>query len=246
MKNPGVLRNPGRAASAIALALAMGSFSAATVTAGTILDVSTGGTFASGTPSSSWTGAGDTWTFSFLVNSTPSITSYSTGTNFDLPFSNFVYTLNGSPVSVGAVDVVFYSSGDEGLFNICFFGCNAADEPTNGFEFQGAQAYSGSESAPTILPGPYAETYNSVDVSSTGQVQVNGTVNISSIPEPDPAGLSATGLLMLAAVIFLRKKDVRGRANPGLPPEGIAGCVSYLPELSTGICPHGGYVQLMN
>ena len=213
MKNPGVLRNPGRAASAIALVLGMGSFSAATVAAGTILDVSTGGTFVSGTPGSSWTGAGDTWTLSFLVNSTPSISSYDTGSDFDLPFTNFVYTLNGSPVSVGAVDVVFYSSGDEGLFNVCFFGCNASDTPTNGFTFEGPQAYSGAESAPTILPGPYAETANQVFVSTTLQDQVNGTVNISSIPEPDPAGLSATGLLMLAAVIFLRKEKVRGRAK---------------------------------
>jgi hypothetical protein len=105
-------------------------------------------------------------------------------------------------VSVGAVDVEFYNSGDGGLVNISFFGCTATDV-INGFVITGGQAYSGSESAPMILTGSYPEISNEVIVSSTGTAQTNGTVTI--VPEPSTAGLSAAGLL-LAAATFLWKR----------------------------------------
>ena len=199
------LRVAAHAVCVVALVLGMGLFGVATATAG-ILTVSTGGTFAAGTPTSTWTGAGDTWTLSFLVNSTPTISSYVTGTDFDLPFTSFVYTLNGSVVSVGAVDVEAYNISDAGLFNICFFGCTAASSVTNGFVITGPQAYSGSESAPTIVTGSYAEAGNTVYVSSVSTVQADGTINIA--PEPSTAGLSVAGLLIVAAVTFLRKRPV--------------------------------------
>jgi hypothetical protein len=59
--------------------------------------VSTVGTFAVGTPTSSWTAAGDTWTFSFYVDSNPSVSSFTTGEDFDAPISGALFTLDGSP-----------------------------------------------------------------------------------------------------------------------------------------------------
>lgn len=166
--------------------------------------VSTSGTFAAGTTASTWSAAGDTWAFSFYVDSNPVVTSDTIGTDFDAPISGFVYTLNGSPVSVGPVDVEFFNISDFGLINVCFFGCVASGSVTNGFVIEGPQVYSGLESAPTILPGTYAETSNTAEVTSTATAQALGTVYIS--PEPSTWGLSAAGLLVLAAN-FLRKKS---------------------------------------
>jgi len=204
MMKPLGFRGAVHVAGAVALALVLGLFGVATATAGTIVEVSSSGTYAVGTPTSSWTAAGDPWTFSFLVNTTPTISSFTTGTDFDLPFTNFVYTLNGSPVDVSVVDVEFFSSGDGGLMNVCFFGCTASGTVTNGFEFFGPQAYSGPESAPTILSGTFPAPSPDVEVDSTETPQADGTVGIS--PEPSTAGLGAAGLLILAAVNFLRKK----------------------------------------
>jgi hypothetical protein len=199
-------------ACAVALVLGIGLLGVPTATAGTILDVSTGGTFAGGTQSSAWTAAGDTWTISFLVNSTPSISSSTPGVEFDLPFTNFVYTLDGTVMNVGAVDIEAFSSADLGLFSVCFFGCSASGVITNGFDFVGPQIYSGPESAPTILTGSYSETgVNQVAVASLLYTQADGTIDINtsaSVPEPSTAGLSAAGLLFVAAVTFLRKRAV--------------------------------------
>jgi len=210
------LRNAFRAVGAGALLIGIVLMTAAPATATSIL-ISTGGTFASGTANSTWTSPGATWSISFSAKLAPSVSSYTTGSFFNIPFTNFVYTLNGSPVSVGAVDVDFFSTSSQGLMNVCFFGCDASGSTLiNGFILLGDQLYVGTEAAPTIIPGSYAETSNIVYVLSAGKRQPLGTVEITTdtvppaeIPEPSTVGLGAVGLLILAVMVF-RRKNPRG------------------------------------
>jgi hypothetical protein len=174
-----------------------------TLTASTLL-VTTGGTFASGTPASSWSAAGDTWTVSFDVSSMPSVSSSSLIVSY-ISFTNFVYALNRSPVDVGPVGIAFFNSSFGGLFDLYFFGTETGS--VTGFSFTGPQAYTGSESAPTIVPGTYVEETattepirigpNDVYLSGVTFPQGVGSVQITSVPEP-PGFIPLFTLLGLA------------------------------------------------
>jgi hypothetical protein len=195
-----------------------------------LISVNTDGTFSSLTPNTAWTGADDTWSLTFDIDMNPVVSqvtvgSPTTGGGFDPVISNFVYELNGSPVNVSAVEVFYYNTDFAGLFSVCFCGCNldvSTYSPVNGFTFFGPQAYSGSESAPTILTGPFTETNstlgepgNEVYVASTGYVQTLGTVDLENTePEPSTVALSTSGLLLLAVLAVRRKRSVAS-ALPG-------------------------------
>jgi len=160
------------------------------------LTLSTGGTYSGGTPATAWTAPGATWSISFNVASNPTVNSSVSGQDFDAPVTNFVYKLNGNPVSVGTVDVAFYNLGDSGLIDVGLFGSSATGALTNGFVIFGPQAYSGPEATPTILPNVYAETSNTLYVAGTGYVQTIGNVTISG----PPATTSAPPSLLLTLV----------------------------------------------
>lgn len=157
------------------------SLSAATLT------VSFSGTYSATTPATAWTAPNATYSVTFNVNSNPTPNSYVTGSDFDAPVTNLIYTLNGNVVNVGTVDVAFYNLGLGGLIDVGFFGSAATNTPLNGFELLGPQAYSGPEAAPTILPGAYTETRNTLYVASGPNAQTVGNVSITVGPTPTPA-----------------------------------------------------------
>ncbi len=191
------------ALAAIAFCCGSASLSAAT------LLLSTGGTYSGSTATSSWTAPGATWSVSFNVSSTPTVNSSISGNNFDTPVTNFVYLLNGSPVSVGPVDVAFYSTAEGGLIDIGLFGSSALSTPANGFVVLGPQAYSGPEASPTILTGAYAETANTLRVASTSFSQTLGSITISGPPPATPAPpslfLTLVGLALGTAYLTSRR-----------------------------------------
>jgi hypothetical protein len=163
--------------------------------------VSTSGTYTATTPASAWTAPNGHWTISFNVASSPVVNSSIAGTDFDVPITNFVYTLNGTPVNVGAVDVAFFSTAAGGLMNIAMFGGSALG-PLSGFVIIGPQVYSGHESAPTFVLNSYAETVNTVLVAGLGgAAQPLGTVTISAALATTP--IPSTLILMLAALGFV-------------------------------------------
>ncbi len=187
------------------------SLSAATLT------VTTSGTYSATTPSSSWTAPNASWSLSFNVDSNPTVSSSTPGVDFDAPVTNFVYKLNGTTVSVGPVDVAFFSTAEEGLVNIGLFGSAAGTLalPANGFQLFGPQAYSGTEAAPTILPNTYAETLNTLAVAGSFFAQTTGTVTINVAgPPPIPAPPSfVLALFGLAAIgIFFGVSRRRAQA----------------------------------
>ena len=181
---------------------------------GALVSVSTGGVFNSLVPTTSWSASGDTWSLSFDIDTNPAVSQVVVGTattpgGFDPVITNFVYDLNGAAVNVSAVEIYYYNTDYYGLFSVCFFGCNInVDDsaPVNGFIFEGPQAYSGSEAAPTILTGDFAENNTGgagleVFVASTEYDQTLGMIDqLDTAPEPSTVALIAAGLLMLAVL----------------------------------------------
>jgi|SRR6266436_931969 len=77
--------------------------------AGTI-SYSDSGTFSASTPTTTFSGPGETWAFSFQVDSSPGVSIFQLGIAFSPLFSNFSYTLNGSPVAVTPTSLSFFNA----------------------------------------------------------------------------------------------------------------------------------------
>lgn len=154
--------------------------------------VSESGTFGSTTPTSTFTAPNASFSFSFTVPVNPTVSNVANGFFFDVGFSNFTYTLNGVGQAVTPAEIRFFNSGNAGLFDVCFTTCNG---PSNLLDIEGAQAYSGPESAPTILTGLYTPTLTAVFVGGIGFVDSGGPVSISAAAVPEPSSL-----LLLASV----------------------------------------------
>src|SRR5262249_26239481 len=86
--------------------------------ANTIL-YSDSGSFSGSTPSTPFSAPGQTWGFSFQADSTPPVLSFGNG-GFDFAFSNFSYSLNGSPVAITPTAIRFFTAANGGGFFICF------------------------------------------------------------------------------------------------------------------------------
>ena len=162
-----------------------------------MLLVSESGTWGSTVPTSTYTAPNASFSYSFLVDSNPSVSSYETGLGFEAPFSSFTYTLAGNTVATTPVSIGWYSENEPGspynpggLFNLDFSDAI--------FVITGAQAYLGPESAPTILTGVYPLSGTAYLALSTplADVPISGDVVISSVPEP-------SSLLLLLTVCVL-------------------------------------------
>lgn len=178
---------------AAALLLATGAF------AGTIT-IADNGTFSASTQNTSFSGPSETWAFSFTVDSNPLVNPVNLGNYFGAAFSDFTYTLNGSPDAITPAEIAFFNTSEQGMFEICFLSTNCDD----GFYLQGPQMYTGSESAPTISTGSFTSTTfdvgTNLDVDAIYVPQPNTTViaTASGVPEPSTLLTLCGGLLLLA------------------------------------------------
>ena len=187
--------------------------------AGTIF-YSDSGTFSASTASSVFSGPGESWAFSFQANTNPAPLTDITGGGFSLTFSNFRYFLGGSPVAITPVFVRFFCDANGGGFGICFdnggsaspggrtslpggpnstcteelaaFGTDPIGPPGGA-----GTMYTGTTSAPTLIPGSFTSGQFGVAVGSTGYLQPNTTVQASAVPEPSTLWMLAVGLLAL-------------------------------------------------
>jgi hypothetical protein len=173
----------------------------------TNLLVSESGVWGPLTPSTDWTAPNESWSFSFITSSTPAtsnVTHHSYGSGFDETFSDFSYTLNGSTVATTPTGIRWYSTGLGGLFNVDLAGDFS-------FEPEGDQAYTGSESAPTIIPGTYTlGDYSGIFLlPSYDLLPLTGEVTITQVSAPE-GGSSLLYLLLAAAfcgaAVFLRSR----------------------------------------
>jgi len=174
------------------------------------LIVTSGGTYSASTPTSSWTAPNGVWTIAFNLDNNPSVLTSSAGHWTRVPYTNFVYTLNSVTISIQSVDIAFFSAADGGLLNIAVLGSAAPPAtPTNGWVILGPQAYSGPESSPTILPGAYTETANTLYVAGTSFAQTTGSFSITNAvpgtPAPPSLILMLIGLAMGMAYLTSRR-----------------------------------------
>lgn len=146
--------------------------------------VSESGTWSSTAPTTTWTAPNANFTYSFLVDSNPSVSFFIPDIDFIAPFSSFTYTLAGNTVATTPIQIQWFSTQRGGLFSLFFPG---------GIEFAilGAQAYSGPESAPTILTGIYPiSTASGFCCDPAGNTTpISGDVVISAVPEPSTLDL---------------------------------------------------------
>jgi hypothetical protein len=160
------------------------------------------GTFSPTTPSSVYSGPSETWAFSFLADSNPTILEFGNG-GFDFAFSHFNYSLNDSPVTITPTAIRFFTAANGGGFFICLgpLPCGNGVFPNglgSGSPF--TQLYSGPNSAPTLLTGAFPFQMGVV-VNSIGDSAGNGALLASAVPEPPSLMLIGSGVLGLAGVI---------------------------------------------
>jgi DNA-binding beta-propeller fold protein YncE len=165
--------------------------------------ISAGGQFASSDTAGPMVAPNGLFTFQFALDTNPNPMAGSvTSVGFDVPFSFFSYTLNGSPVSAAPSEIRFNTATNGGLFDIFFgTGINAPE-----LSFQGMQAFSGTTAAPTISLGNYSiSSWTYSDGSNyDAQTPANQAVSISPVPEPSSTLLFVCGFIALGAVTFRR------------------------------------------
>jgi hypothetical protein len=170
------------------------------------LTYSASGTFSGSTPTTTFSGPGKTWTLSFQVDSNPVVSGFSAGGGFSPVFSNFSYTLNGSPVSVTPTSFTFSNAAFGGGLGFCFI---ATPNPCTALSLQtGPQMYTGPESAPTMLTGGFTTgTFFAVGTSLFSQpnTTIQVAAPIPSTPIPSSLILTLIGLGCLGFYVASRK-----------------------------------------
>jgi len=182
--------------------------SAASLCASTIT-ISASGEFSAGTATSAISGPDETWAFSFVVDSMPAVSNVNPGNYFDVDFSDFEYSLDGSPVAITPEDIRFFSASQYGGFSICFtVACSFFNNPTEGFTFiEFPQMYTGSESAPTMETGEFGPHVLYVFANSN-QVYLTAFQNVLAVATPEPSTLPTlgAGILLGLAGRHLRRR----------------------------------------
>lgn len=170
------------------------------------IQYSASGTFSGTTPTSTFTAPNGTWAFSFQADSNPVVSDVISGGGFNLAFSHFSYSLNGSPLAITATDIRFDNASVTGGFSVCFspfvngVGCDGIGD-------SGPQMYTTPESQPTLFPGSFPSTAGQfvVQIGSNFYTQADNTLHAVAVPEPGTLFLFITGLAALGSG-FLRKR----------------------------------------
>jgi hypothetical protein len=157
------------------------------------------GTFTASTPSTSFSGPSETWAFSFEADSNQTDLE-------SITFSDFTYSLDGSPDAIMPTLIIFGSGAGGGGWQICFTGTSPC---TSGLSTLGAgpQMYTGTASAPTLIPGAFTSTEFVVYVDTTLlYIQPNTTLTATASPEPSALLPLALGILALVGRQLYRRK----------------------------------------
>ena len=182
-----------------------------TTCSASLLQVAANGTYDSNISTSFFTSPNGIWTLSFNIDSNPTPSSFILG-DFFVAAVSLTYTLNGSLVPVGSMSAAFPREVGlpgptrPGGLVVCFSGNNCG---VGLLEFNGQTLYSGSEAAPTILPGSYPVGIG-VGVNGMFFFQPDSVVRITATPEPSTMALFLSGL-MLACGLATKEKIQRGR-----------------------------------
>jgi len=183
----------------VLLAVAFGSPQAIRASGATEI-VSENGTWGTDCPDVFCSAPGDTWSYSFDVDSQPTVLNDNLGGDFEAAVSGFTFLDNGVVVpslTDTVTEMTFYSAGDGGGFE-------DPDAVVNVYNVFPYQLYSGLESSPTIEPGVYPVAPATAIDDTTPATASAVTVT----PEPSLAILMLTALLAIALVA--RKRNAGG------------------------------------
>jgi hypothetical protein len=164
---------------------------------GDTISYSDSGTFSSSTPSSDFSGPSETWSFSFDADTNPAVSDTGMG-GFSFAFSDFSYSLDGSPVAITPTFIRFFSGTNFGGFAICFDGTTFGT-CSEGLATDGPQMYTGTPSAPTLIPGTFLQDGFGVIVDSNTYGEPNTTLQATSTV-PEPSTLLLTGICFLGVM----------------------------------------------
>jgi hypothetical protein len=167
-----------------------------------ILSVSASGQFSSSDFASQFVEPDGLFSLSFNIDSSPvPVDGTVTSLGFDVPFTNFYYTLNNMPVIVNPSEIRFNSIDNGGLFDVVFgTGLGATI-----FDFQGVQAFSETTASPAFSEGTYeisSWTVSDPIGNYDYQTPISQSASIAAAPEPSSTLLILCGLTVLAAVKF--------------------------------------------
>jgi hypothetical protein len=165
--------------------------------------------FSSGAPTTTFSAPSTAWFFSFNVSSGPLVGGNPDSNGFDVAFTNFTYQLGAANVVTTPARIRFFCQSITcpfGLFNVDILATAMPDDnPITGFEFSGAQAFSGSTSSPTILTGAYSTTaptnFFSGDSTTVKDFFSGAAINITAptgTPEPATFAMVAAACGLLA------------------------------------------------
>jgi hypothetical protein len=167
------------------------------------------GTFTAATPSTPFSGPSEAWAFAFQADTNPTVLD-SGGGFFDFAPSGFSYSLGGSPVAITPTFIRFLTGGPPsgGGWEIIFNGTTT--NPIAGLSTGGAgpQMFTGTTSAPTLIPGAFTSTEFDVFLNRTLLfTQPNTTVNAVAVATPEPATwlALAVGLVVLGGRRLFRR-----------------------------------------
>lgn len=167
---------------------------AAASASGTDYVLTGSGTWSSNTPVTALSAPGDTWSFSVMFPDP--ITNGIAQDSADVSTTsgiNFVYYLNGQMVSAVLTEAQFYTTAEDGLFDL--------NTSVGTFDAYGPQVDSNTAPTLTLTPGTYAGTAD-VNLSSEGTGHGAATYHIGIVPEPATISLLAAGF---AGLLFKRK-----------------------------------------
>lgn len=170
-----------------------------------IITYTDSGTFSASTPSNSFgfSAPSETWAFSFQAVTNPAVSDTGMG-GFSFAFSDFRYLLDGSPVAITPTFIRFFSGTNGGGFAICFDGTTFAT-CSEGLATDGPQMYTGTPTAPTLIPGTFVQDGLGVILDSITYGEPNTTlVGIAS--EPSTLLTLAIALLALGGLRLSRQR----------------------------------------
>jgi hypothetical protein len=165
--------------------------------------VSVSGQFSGSDTANSLVAPDGKFSLTFTVDNSPMPVSGSvTSLGFDLPVAGFSYSLNGTNVPVTPSEIRFNTGANGGLFDVTFgSGLNASE-----FDFEGAQLFGGTTSAPTFANGNFTFTgLTYSDPSNFDAQTLSATASVTATPEPSSIWLMLSGIATAFAGAAVRK-----------------------------------------
>ena len=144
------------------------------------------------------------FSLSFVVDSNPTPLSGSvTSFGFDVPVEDFSYQLNHVAINLSPSEITFFTLADGGLFSATL----GSGLSSLNFQFEGAQAFSGTTAAPAFATGNYSITgWTYSDPSNfDSETPLATSASIAAAPEPSTIFPILGGLMLLALEIRKRQ-----------------------------------------